>query len=107
VIYRIGTYIPILDIDIVALAETFKAQPRASSACSTCSPAGPSSAWRSLHSTHTYISALIIIQLDKPGADPGCARNEGRQGRKQIDEYVISRWCWQRPKHTDARALMG
>ena len=50
-VYRLGTYIPIPGINPQAFADAFKASRPASSACSTCSPAVPSSAWRSSRST--------------------------------------------------------
>ena len=47
-VYRLGTYIPLPGIDPSAWrADLPAARPAASSACSTCSPAARSSAWRS------------------------------------------------------------
>ena len=48
IVYRLGTYIPIPGIDPVQFASAVRQGSRAaSSACSTCSPAAPFSAWRS------------------------------------------------------------
>ena len=47
-VYRLGTYIPLPGIDPVGLGADLQApRPAASSACSTCSPAAASTAWRS------------------------------------------------------------
>ena len=47
-VYRLGTYIPLPGIDPNAWDQIFQTQqPAAFSACSTCSPAAASSAWRS------------------------------------------------------------
>ena len=51
IVYRIGTFIPIPGIDPVAFAAPSSRRAAASSACSTRSPAAPSSAWRSSRST--------------------------------------------------------
>jgi preprotein translocase subunit SecY len=47
-VYRFGTYIPLPGIDPSAWDQIFRRRPAASSACSTCSPAAASTAWRSL-----------------------------------------------------------
>ena len=47
-VYRLGTYIPLPGIDPNIWEQVFThARPAASSACSTCSPAAASTAWRS------------------------------------------------------------
>jgi preprotein translocase subunit SecY len=51
IIYRLGTYIPLPGIDPEALGSPSSSRRAAFSACSTCSPAAPSSAWRSSRST--------------------------------------------------------
>ena len=46
-VYRLGTYIPLPGIDPNIWEQVFKSQAGAFSACSTCSPAAASTAWRS------------------------------------------------------------
>ncbi len=47
-VYRLGTYIPLPGIDPNIWEQVFQARrPAAFSACSTCSPAAASTAWRS------------------------------------------------------------
>ena len=50
-VYRLGTYIPVPGIDPDAYAATLSRRRAASSGCSTCLPAAPCTAWRSLPST--------------------------------------------------------
>ena len=47
-VYRFGTYIPLPGIDPRPGTRFSASRPAASSACSTCSPAAASTAWRSL-----------------------------------------------------------
>ena len=90
-VYRLGTYIPLPGIDPHGLGPDLQApRPAASSACSTCSPAAASTAWRSSRSNiMPYISASIIIQL-MTTVSPTLEqlKKEGEQGRKVINQYT-------------------
>ena len=57
-VYRLGTYIPLPGIDPELLPRPSSGQSGASSACSTCLPAAPCSAWRFSPSISFPISPL-------------------------------------------------
>jgi preprotein translocase subunit SecY len=90
VVYRLGTYIPIPGIDIVAFAEAFKAQ--SSGILGTFNMfAGGAVERMAIFALNIvpYVSALIIMELATslvPSLE--ALKNEGEQGRKQINQYA-------------------
>jgi hypothetical protein len=95
VVYRLGTYIAIPGIDIVALVETSKR----------------SLERMAIFALNTYLHLCLDHHAarDRLGADRGCAKSEGKQGRKQIDEFAryLTVVLATVQAYRCARALMG
>ena len=89
-VYRFGTFIPLPGINRWHSRNRSRPTRPASSACSTCSRAAPSSAWRSSRlNIMPYISASIIMQLmTSVSPHMEALKKEGEQGRKQINQYT-------------------
>ena len=90
VVYRVGTYIPIPGIDIVAFEETFKAQSSGILGMFNMF-AGGAVERMAIFALNVipYIFALIIVQLATSLVPSlGALKNEGEQGRKQINQYA-------------------
>src|SRR6516165_8546840 len=90
VVYRLGTYIPIPGINPAAFAESFKAQ--SSGILGTFNMfAGGAVERMAIFALNIvpYVSALIIMELATslvPSLE--ALKNEGEQGRKQINQYA-------------------
>ena len=92
IVYRLGTYIPIPGIDLQPPSpRPSTARPRASLACSTCSPAARCKrmAVFSLN-VMPYISASIIVQLMGTMYTPWekLRKEGGEAGRKTLNQYT-------------------
>jgi preprotein translocase subunit SecY len=90
VVYRLGTYIPMPGIDIVAFAETFNAQPSGILTLFNMF-AGGAIERMAIFALNIipYMCALIIMQLVAslvPRLE--VLTKEGEQGRKQINQYT-------------------
>ena len=91
VVYRLGTYIPMPGINPDAYAAAVqRRRARASSACSTCSPAARSAGMAIFAlAIMPYISASIIIQLlTSVSPQLEALKKEGEAGRKILNQYT-------------------
>src|SRR5262244_3825961 len=90
VVYRLGTYIPIPGINPAAFEETFKAQSSGILGMFNMF-AGGAVERMAIFALNVipYIFALIIVQLATSLVPSlGALKNEGEQGRKQINQYA-------------------